>query len=204
MTRLTPLLEWMSVDQETEDWNAENKWKYKKRLQPPEVRKRLLTFVESFTAEKVAAGDITKKLPSEWPLFIDFSKPSFRAGLSNEEIAAGRVEELRWWLSGLLLESQMLPLSLSFSMDQTQLLVSGPLPHVVLYLAAWYVAEYEIVIAQCEAPMADVPGRHERNWAKWPRCNGLLVAGGRGSGRHYCSDACKQRAKNPNWKKEKR
>jgi hypothetical protein len=207
--RLTPLLKWTTVDQETEDWNAENKENYSRLMPPSEVRRRLRTFVESFADEKVSAGKVTKMLPSEWPLLVDTSKAPFRADLSGEVLAAWKVEELRAWLSGLLDGSVNYPLSqLSFRVDrtkeQTRLVVSGPLSHVFLYLAAWLVAEHDIEIAQCEAPMADVPGRHERNWAEWPRCNGLLVAGGRGEGRHYCSETCKRRARNPNWKKRRR
>jgi hypothetical protein len=207
--RLAPLLEWTTVDQEIEEFNAENRRDYQKRMQPSEVRRRLLAFVESFADDRVSAGKVTTRIPSEWPLLIDTSKAPFRPGLSGEELGAWKVEELRAWLFSLLDGSVNFPLSrLSFRVDRakekTRLLVSGPLPQVVLYLAAWLVAEHDIEIAQCEAPMADVPGRHERNWAEWPRCNGLLVAGGRGSGRQYCSDTCKRRAKNPNWKKRQK
>jgi hypothetical protein len=210
--RLEPLLEWMSMDLDIEMWKEEDDRSYRSPLLKGEVRRRLRTFIESFDGDvdSVRAEDslITGRHPKEWaPVWVPRSV--MRPDVSERDVTLVRLEELRVRLSMILMgdsHSQRLS-SLYFRTEHrdvgTALVVGGAFPDVVLYLAARLVAEYDVRLDQCHAPMPDVPGRNDkRDWSTWPRCNGLYVVGGRGSERRYCSGTCKRRAKNPNWKEK--
>jgi hypothetical protein len=144
--------------------------------------------------------------PREWvPPFLD--PAAFRTDLPGDELVRRRLKDLRTrllWLLTRQLFAMALP-SLAFRVDRrlgrTTMLVTGSLPEVVLYLAAWLIAKDDVVVDYCHAPRAGDPGRSKRNWAKWPECEGLFVVSGRGSKKRYCSKTCYRRAKNPNWKK---
>jgi hypothetical protein len=206
--RLDPLLGWTNVDRAAEDRRAAEDLDYRPAISPTEARRRLRAFVESFAADPVR-GRVTKIDPREWrPWKAD--PASVRTKLSDDELVTQRLKELRtrllWLLTGQGVSMQ-LP-SLAFRVDRRQgrntMLVSGEFPEVVLYLAAWLIAKDNVVVDTCHAPRAGDPGRSERDWPRWPECEGLFVAGGRGSGKHYCSKPCKRRAKNPNWKKRQK
>jgi hypothetical protein len=177
--RLKPLLEWINVDREAEEWNEENVEGYRK-MTATEVRRRVTAFVRSFDGPPLKHGRVT------WPedANVDVLRAQFTMCLSGGEMAPSvRLRVLRR------------------RDGQPALDVSGEFPDVALYLAARLVADEQIELTTCVAPAAGLPGRAERDWSRWPICGRSFVVTGRGNLKRYCSKACKARAKNPNWQR---
>jgi hypothetical protein len=181
--RLGPLLEWIRIDPEAEAerWEKTSRGEFVPKMRKGEVMRRLRTFVQSFNGHPLKVGKVT-----------------LRKRLDLDEL-----DELALRLSGMLLHGGGgdLP-SLSFQMrltvDGPLLVVSGSLPDVVRYLAVRLVVDEQLDLNTCEAPEPRRPGRPaDGHWRKWEMCGNLFVAKG---AQRYCSETCKRRAKNPNWR----
>ena len=121
--------------------------------------------------------------------------------LSDHEIEQRRLEELRFFLNLMLRGTHAfaLPIKLSISVTDSIETIHGCLPDVVLYLAIRLMADSGLTIGECEAPEASDPG-YPNNYDE--PCHGMFVVQRSGKRRRrFCDGACKQRARNPKWKK---
>jgi hypothetical protein len=166
-------------------------------LSRQQLMRRLRAFISSET--RIGVGRVGMKA-REWTPRVRIA--GLRHDLTDREIEALRLEELRFVLGMMLRGEGVLPLAISVGVSKGEESVSGQFPDVVLYLAMRLLAASGLTIGTCEAPEAGDPGYPN---AFDRACGGVLISkrGGKRR-RRYCSDACEQRAKNPKWKKRRR
>jgi hypothetical protein len=182
-TRLEPLLDWVNDPNRT-------------AISASAVHQRLAAFVRSFDGP-VRAHHVEMR-PERWP------KPSLR----DDE--GRRLTKLEWlamqFQAALSWQGEFTPTELSFTFERdddglNELLVSGPLPEVALYLVVRLVVDEAVRVRVCEAPAPSRSGV-PNDWLHV--CGKLFVVGDSGRGRprgNTCSDACKTRMKNKNYQR---
>ena len=158
-----------------------------------QLMKRLRWFINGETMINVERVGMNVR---EWT--PRFEIDGLRADLTDHEIEAIRLEELRSLLGTLMRGELAVPIAISVAVRDGEQSIRGPFPDVVLYLAARLLTDSQLTVGMCEAPEAGEAGHP--NACDRP-CPGVFITQRSGKGRRrFCDGACKIRARNPKWR----